>query len=136
MHARFAILSSRFYVFLPILYAKIIMLHKARYVKKNWGRKGEEVPTKKKKPKKKNPKNPLQFELHHRCQGMNAILLVSTNSLNAPDDCQFYANKVLMLFSRQLSFCFVIQDSCFFISFNYTDRDSSDNSRYKDVNAK
>ena len=34
MHAHFAILSSRIYVFLPILYAKIIMLHKARYVKK------------------------------------------------------------------------------------------------------
>ena len=46
MHARFAILSSRFYVFRPILYAKIIMLHKARYVKK-WSRKGEEVPKKK-----------------------------------------------------------------------------------------
>ena len=30
---------------------KIIMLYKARYVKK-WGRKGEEVPTKKKKKKK------------------------------------------------------------------------------------
>ena len=52
MHARFAIPSSRFYVFLPILYAKVIMLHKARYGKK-WGRKGEEVPTKKKKKTKK-----------------------------------------------------------------------------------
>ena len=51
MHARFAIPSSRFYVFLLILYEKIIMLHKARYVKK-WSREGEEVPTKKKKKKK------------------------------------------------------------------------------------
>ena len=52
MHARFTIPSSRFYVFLFILYEKIIMLHKARYVKKKWSRKGEEVPTKKKKKKK------------------------------------------------------------------------------------
>ena len=50
MHARFAIPSSRFYVFLLILYEKKnIMLHEARYVKKKWSRKGEEVPTKKNK---------------------------------------------------------------------------------------
>ena len=52
MHARFAIPSSRFYVFLLILYEKIIMLHEARYVKK-WSRKGEDRGADKKKKKKK-----------------------------------------------------------------------------------
>ena len=53
MHA-FAIPSSCFYVFLLISYEKIIMLHKARYVKK-WSRKGEEVLTKKKKKENRSP---------------------------------------------------------------------------------
>ena len=53
MHARFAIPSSRFYVFLLILYEKIIMLHKARCVKKNGVGKGRRCRQKKKKKKKK-----------------------------------------------------------------------------------
>ena len=62
MHARFAIPSSRFYVFLLILYEKIIMLHKARCVKKKWSRKGEEVPTKKKKKKRKKKINHVDHD--------------------------------------------------------------------------
>ena len=56
MHARFAIPSSRFYVFLLILYEKIIMLHKARCVKKKMEseRGGGADKKKKKKKKKKN----------------------------------------------------------------------------------
>ena len=50
--ACFAILSSHFYVFLPILYAKIIMLHKARYVKKMGLERGGGADQKKKKKKK------------------------------------------------------------------------------------
>ena len=53
MQARFAIPSSRFYVFLLILYEKTIMLHKARYVKKNGVGKGRRCRQKKKKKKKK-----------------------------------------------------------------------------------
>ena len=49
MQARFAIPSSRFYVFLLILYEKIIMLHKARYVKKNGVGKGRRCRQEKKK---------------------------------------------------------------------------------------
>ena len=53
MHARFAIPSSRFYVFLLILYEKIIMLHKARCVKKMESERGGGADKKKKKKKKK-----------------------------------------------------------------------------------
>ena len=53
MHARFAVPLSRFYVFLLILYEKIIMLHKARYVKKMESERGGGADKKKKKKKKK-----------------------------------------------------------------------------------